>query len=151
FNYKAAGQPILADGEVRFVGEPIAAVIAASEEEAEDNVDSIELSIAEFPPLVDSHDAITAGARAVHPGAPGNVIAEGRVATPDFDKVFASAAKRIVCDIRSYRQNATPMEARAAHAAYDMASGRVTLTCTTQMPHVARTAIADILSVPESD
>ena len=54
-------------------------------------------------------------------------------------------------DIRSWRQNATPLETRAAHAAFDMASGRVTLTCTTQMPHLLRTAIADILQFPESD
>ena len=43
------------------------------------------------------------------------------------------------------------MEARAGHAAYDAAAGRVTLTCTTQMPHMVRTAIADILGMPESD
>ena len=43
------------------------------------------------------------------------------------------------------------MEARAAHAAYDAATGRVTLTCTTQMPHLMRTAIADLIGMPESD
>ena len=45
FEYKPLGQPILADGEVRFVGEPVAAIVAASEEEAEDIVDEIELMI----------------------------------------------------------------------------------------------------------
>jgi carbon-monoxide dehydrogenase large subunit len=43
------------------------------------------------------------------------------------------------------------MEARGAHAAYDLATGRVTLTCTTQMPHLTRTAISDVLRFPESD
>jgi carbon-monoxide dehydrogenase large subunit len=43
------------------------------------------------------------------------------------------------------------MEARAGHAAFDAATGRVTLTCTTQMPHLMRTAIADVLGMPESD
>ena len=42
------------------------------------------------------------------------------------------------------------MEARAGHAAYDAATGRVTLTCTTQMPHLTRTAIADVLGFPEA-
>ena len=79
------------------------------------------------------------------------MIVEGRVATPDFEKVFNGAVKRIVCEIRSHRQNATPMEGRAAHAAYDIATGRVTLTCTTQMPHMTRTAVADILGIAESD
>ena len=54
-------------------------------------------------------------------------------------------------EARSRRQNATPMEARAGHAAYDASTGRVTLTCTTQMPHLTRTAIADMLGMPESD
>jgi carbon-monoxide dehydrogenase large subunit len=151
FNYKPVGQPILAAGEVRFTGEPVAAVIAASEEAAEDIVDQVELSIAEEQPLVDSHDALAAGARTIHTVAPGNVIVEGRIATPDFEKVLNGAAKRIVCEIRSHRQNATPMEGRAAHAAYDIATGRVTLTCTTQMPHMTRTAVADILGIAESD
>ena len=43
------------------------------------------------------------------------------------------------------------MEARAGHAAYDASTGRVTLTCTTQMPHLMRTAIADVLGMPEAD
>ena len=43
------------------------------------------------------------------------------------------------------------MEARGGHAAYDASTGRVTLTCTTQMPHLTRTAIADVLGMPESD
>ena len=42
------------------------------------------------------------------------------------------------------------METRAAHAAYDPAEDRVTLTCTTQMPHMTRTAIADLIGMPES-
>src|SRR5689334_13148344 len=43
------------------------------------------------------------------------------------------------------------MEARGAHAAYDPATVRVTLTCTTQMPHLTRTAISDVLGFPESN
>ena len=52
---------------------------------------------------------------------------------------------------RSRRQNATPIEPRGGHASYDASTGRVTLTCTTQMPHLTRTAICDVLGFPESD
>jgi len=151
FEYKPLGQPILADGEVRFVGEPVAAVVATSEEEAEDIADAIELAIGDATPLVDARDALADGARQIHPSVPGNVILEGRIRTPEFDKVWASAAKIVTVEARSRRQNATPMEPRAAHAAYDAATGRITLTCTTQMPHLTRTAIADVLGMPESD
>jgi carbon-monoxide dehydrogenase large subunit len=151
FEYKPVGQPILASGVVRFVGEAVAAVVAASEEEAEDIADLVELIIGESTPLVDARDALADGAPQIHAEAPGNVILKGEVKTAGFDDVWKSAAKIVRIDARSHRQNATPMEARAAHAAYDNASGRVTLTCTTQMPHLMRTAIADLLGIAESD
>jgi aerobic carbon-monoxide dehydrogenase large subunit len=151
FNYRPVGQPILAEMQVRFVGEPIAAVVAPSEEEAEDIADLVEVAIEATAPVIDARDALGASAPQIHAEAPGNVILEARHKTPDFDAVWKSAAKIVKVDARSHRQNATPMEARAGHAAYDAASGRVTLTCTTQMPHLMRTAIADVLGMPESD
>lgn len=149
FNYKPIGQPVLADGAVRFIGEPVAAVVATSEEEAEDIVDQVELSIDETPPVADARAALDAGAPQVHAEAAGNVILEGKVKTPDFDSAWKNAHKIIKIDARSRRQNATPMEPRAAHAVYDAATGRITLTCTTQMPHLTRTAICDVLGLPE--
>jgi carbon-monoxide dehydrogenase large subunit len=151
FEYRPLGQPILADGEVRFVGEAVAAIVAASEEEAEDIADEVEFVVADAAPLVDARDALADGARQIHAGIPGNVILEGRITTPGFDEVWASATKIVRIEARSRRQNATPMEPRAAHAAYEASTGRVTLTCTTQMPHLTRTAIADVLGMPESD
>lgn len=151
FSYKPVAQPILADGVVRYVGEAVAAVVAASEEEAEDIAELIDIAVDETTPVIDARDALKDGAPQIHAVAPGNVILEGKVKTNGFDAVWASAAKVIKIDARSHRQNATPMEARAGHAAYDAPTGRVTLTCTTQMPHLMRTAIADVLGMPESD
>jgi carbon-monoxide dehydrogenase large subunit len=151
FNYKPIGQPVLADGAVRFIGEPIAAVVAKSEEEAEDIVDQVDVSIDEMPSVADARAALAAGAPDVHGEAPGNVILEGKVKTSDFDPTWSKAHKVIRVDARSRRQNATPMEPRGGHAAYDAASGRITLTCSTQMPHLTRTAICDVLGMPESD
>jgi carbon-monoxide dehydrogenase large subunit len=144
-------QPILAEGVVRYVGEAVAAVVAASEEEAEDIADLVTIDIDETPPLTDARAALAPGAPQLHEVAPGNVILEGKFKTPDFDATWNGAHTIIKLDARSHRQNATPMEARAGHAAYDASSGRVTLTCTTQMPHLMRTAIADVLNMPESD
>ncbi len=151
FNYRPVGQPILADGVVRFVGEPLAAVVAASEEEAEDIADLVELSIDDTAPVINARAALAARAPQIHGEAPGNVIVEGQIKTPGFDAAWAGAHKIVKLEARSRRQNATPMEARAGHAAYDAATGRVTLTCTTQMPHLTRTAIADVLGMREAD
>ena len=151
FNYRPVPQPILAEKEVRFVGEPVAVVVAQSEEEAEDIADAVELSISETTPVIDALAALDASAPQIHPEAPGNVIVEGLAKTDGFDAVWKSAHKIVTVDGRSNRQNATPMETRSGHAAYDLSNGRVTLTCTTQMPHLTRTAICDVLGMPESD
>ncbi len=151
FNYQPVEQPILATDVVRFVGEPVAAVVAATNAAAEDIADAVQIEIDELPAVVDGRDALKPGAPLVHAKVPSNTVVEGRFKTADFDATFAKAHRRVRVEIRSRRQNATPLEARAAHAAFDAASGRVTLTCTTQMPHLLRTAVADILQFPESD
>ena len=151
FNYKPVGQPILATDVVRFVGEPVAAVVAASAAAAEDFADQVTLSIKETRPLTDARAALEAGAPLIHADVPGNVVVEGRVKTAEFNGFWSGAHKIVRLEARSRRQNATPMETRAGHAAYEPVTGRITLTCTTQMPHLTRTAIADIVGMPESD
>ncbi len=149
FDYRPIEQPLLAKGVVRFVGEPVAVVYAPTGAEAEDIADRVEIEIDELPAVADARDALTADAPRVHDS--GNVVVDGRIKTADFDATFAKAHRRIRLSVRSRRQNATPLEARAAHAAFDPVSGRTTLTCATQMPHLTRTAIADILGFAESD
>jgi carbon-monoxide dehydrogenase large subunit len=151
FNYRPAGQSILADGQVRFVGEPVAAVVAASEEAAEDLSDLVELAIDDTAPVIDARAALAAGAPQIHAEAPGNVIVEGQIKTPGFDAAWSGAHKTVKLEARSRRQSAMPMEARAGHVSYEASTGRVTLTCTTQMPHLTRTAIADVLGMRETD
>jgi aerobic carbon-monoxide dehydrogenase large subunit len=148
FNYVPIAQPILAKDVVRFVGEPIAAVVAPSREVAEDLADELVVEIEETTPVVDAMAALDAHAAQVHASAASNVIVEGRVRTPGFDAT--ESARRVKIALRSRRQNASPMEPRAAHAAYDPADDRITLTCATQMPHLVRTAIADVLGIAES-
>ena len=151
FNYAPIAQPILAAEVVRFTGEPVAAVVAGSREAAEDAADLVTVEIEETVPLVDAMAALASDAPAVHAIAPGNVIVEGLIKTAQFDAVSGAAHRRIKVEVRSRRQNASPMEPRAAHAVYDRSSDRITLTCATQMPHLIRTAVADTLGMPESD
>ncbi len=151
FNYIPVGQAVLAEGIVRFVGEPVAALVASSPEQAEDMADLVELEIEEMQAVIDSRDAMAEGAPALHAEATRNVIVEGRVRTPGFDAVWKAAHKIVTIRVRSHRQSALPLETRGGHAAFDAATGRVTLICATQAPHVMRTAIADLIGMPESD
>jgi aerobic carbon-monoxide dehydrogenase large subunit len=151
FNYVPIGQPVLAKDVVRFVGEPVAVVVAATREEAEDIADEVHVDIAATPPIVDAREALASGAAKVHGDAPSNVVVEGRVKTPGFDAKAAAAYRRVKVEIRSGRQNALPLETRAAHATWDPADQRVTLNCATQMPHAMRTIIAELVGMPESE
>jgi len=151
FNYVPISQPVLARDVVRFVGEPIAAVVAATQEQAEDLADRVEVEIEPMRAVVGMQDAIAAGAPRVHGEAADNVAVDANFKTPGFDVAMASAHRRIAIDVRSHRQNALPLEPRAAHAAWDRGSGRVTLTCTTQTPHAMRTAIAELIGMGECD
>jgi len=151
FGYVMISQPVLATHVVRFVGEPLAAAIGRTDAEAEDIADRVVVEIAETAAVADARAAIADGAPLVHAQTATNVVVEGNMATPDFAAAQASAHRQVTIEIRSRRQNATPLEARAGHAAFDPASDRVTLTCATQMPHLIRTAIADLLGTPESD
>ncbi|HVU42044.1 MAG TPA: xanthine dehydrogenase family protein molybdopterin-binding subunit [Xanthobacteraceae bacterium] len=151
FNYQPIEQPLLATDVVRFVGEPIAAVVASSPAEAEDLADSVDVDIDALPAVIEAQDALRPDAPCVHEGLASNVVVESRFATADFDAAMEAGNRHIGVTLRSRRQNATPIEARGAHAAFDPATGRITLTCATQMPHLLRTAIADVLGMPESD
>ncbi len=151
FNYVPISQPVLATSVVRFVGEPIAAVVAPTREEAEDIADLVAVQIDETPAVVDARAALAPGAPRVHGEAAGNVVVEGRAKTNGVDAAMAAAHRRIKIDVRSRRQNALPLEPRAAHATWDPTSRRVTLNCATQMPHAMRTIIAELIGMPESD
>ena len=151
FGYVPVEQPVLATGVVRYVGEPIAAVVAVNEAEAEDIADSISVEIAETAPIIDARGALTDDASLVHDHVVQNVIVEGKIETPGFLAVQRGAHRHLVIETRSRRQNATPLEARAGVAAFESATGRVSLTCATQMPHLMRTAIADLIGMPESE
>jgi carbon-monoxide dehydrogenase large subunit len=149
-DYVAIEQPVLAVDRVRYVGEPIAAVIATSAAEAEDLAEQVVVELEPEDAVVDVDAALAPGAPLVHAQAAGNVLVEGRIDT-GAATAFARAAEVVEIELRSRRQCALPLEARGAHAAFDAATGRVTLTASVQMPHMLRTGLADVLGMPEAD
>ncbi|MEA2944271.1 MAG: aerobic carbon-monoxide dehydrogenase large subunit [Bradyrhizobium sp.] len=147
FNYIPVEQTILARDVVRFVGEPVAVVLAETMEAAEDAADQVELEIAEIDPIVTIEQALALDAALVHEHVPGNIVVDANFSSGPAPE---NAFKRVRAEVRTCREAALPLETRQAHAAFDRVSGRLTLTCTTQSPHLFRTAIADILAIPES-
>jgi len=151
FGYVPIAQPVLAADLVRFVGEPIAAAIASTEAQAEDLADAVSVEIDASAAVTDARAALAGDAPLVHAHAARNLVVEGKVETPGFATAQSAAHRLVAIELRSRRQNATPLEGRAGHAAFDPVSERVTLTCATQMPHLMRTAIADLIGMPEGE
>jgi carbon-monoxide dehydrogenase large subunit len=150
-DYVPIAQPILARERVRHVGEPIAAVLADSAAAAEDLADQVAVEIAAEVPVVSLDEALMPGAPRVHEAAASNTVIDAGLETGDVAAAFAAADRVIEFPFVSHRQAAMPLEARAALAACDAATGRVTLTVSAQMPHMLRTGIADILGMPEAE
>lgn len=149
--------PILATDVVRFVGDPIAFVVAATEADAEDAAELVDVEIEPLPAVLSAVAALSDGSPLVHDTVPAghqnapNTMVDGRITTPGAAAAFDAADVIVPIRVSSGRQSAMPLEARAAHAAYDRSSGRTTLHATLQMPHVTRTGIADCIGMAEDD
>ena len=150
-DYVAIAQPILARERVTYVGEPIAAVIADTAAEAEDLAEQVTVEIAAEMPVVTLDQALALSAPLVHDMAAQNTLIDARFETPGVAAALAAAHQMVEFTFTSGRQAAVPLEPRGAVAAFDPATGRVTLFASTQMPHLLRTGIADALGIPESE
>src|SRR5258708_17712492 len=141
-DYIPIGQPVLAIDRVVFTGQPVAVVVADSPALAEDLAEQVFIDIAATDPVLDLDLALQPGADPVHPEAPANVLVEGRMKTAGLDKAFEDAAEIVTLDLRSHRQSAAPMEARAGLAEYHAGSGRGARTASVPSPPMRRTGTA---------
>ncbi|SQD97099.1 Carbon-monoxide dehydrogenase (Acceptor) (fragment) [Parafrankia sp. Ea1.12] len=140
-------RPALASDEVRFVGDPVALVIAESRYIAEDATELVEVDYDPLPAVADYRDAETADAL-VHEAYPGNVA--GRMGGPPpaaAEEVFAAAAH--VADETIYQQGyaAVPIETRGL--VVEWSAGELTIWAATQAPHEVRAFCARLLDLPE--
>ncbi len=145
--------PILAEGKVRHVGEPIAAVVAETEAEARDAAEAIGLDIEELPAVVDMKAALAEGAPRVHDDLTSNLcydwgfVEENKAAV---EEAFANAAHVTRLELVNNRLVPNAMEPRVAIGDYDASSDESTLYTTSQNPHVIRLLMgAFVLGIPE--
>lgn len=145
--------PVLADGKVRHVGDPIAVVVAETYEQARDAAEAIEVDITELPAVVDMKAALAEGAPKVHDDLTSNLcydwgfVEENKAAV---EEAFAKAAHTVSLDLVNNRLVANPMEPRVAVGDYDPWDDMHTLYTTSQNPHVIRLLMgAFVLGIPE--
>jgi carbon-monoxide dehydrogenase large subunit len=142
-------QPPLANGVVRYVGEPIAFVVATSRYLAEDALELIAIDWEPLPVVADARRASAPGAPILHAAIGGNVVERLLTRAGDASGALASAERRIVEHFAVQRHTGVPMETRGLTAALDPATGVLTLWGVAKVPHFNRRVLADLLGRPE--
>jgi len=139
--------PIAAD-RVRYVGEPVAVVVASDRYRAEDALDLIEVHYRQLPAVVDPLAAAAPDAPVLHPAAKTNVIGERRFRYGDPESAFAAAVHRIRVDVRYPRNSCTPIETYGIVAEYDPGEDAYDVLANFQGPFSLHPVMARALKVP---
>ncbi|HMH53550.1 MAG TPA: xanthine dehydrogenase family protein molybdopterin-binding subunit [Candidatus Acidoferrum sp.] len=149
-NYKETGWPALALGKIRFVGEPVVAVVAGDRYRAEDALDAIRVTYEPLPAVVDAEAAMSAAAPRVHDELADNVLMRASYEKGEVDAALATAEIRFTETFRQARCSGSPMEGRGVMASLDRQDGTLTVWAGSQAPHMLRAGLAAALDVPES-
>ena len=141
--------PMAAD-RVRFVGEPVAVIVAADRYIARDALDLIDVTYDPLPAVADTDAALASGAPQLYDEAPGNVAFTWRHAQGDAAAAFAAADVVVEQRMVNQRIAAVPMEPRAILAQPDPLNGGLVVTTSTQNPHGVRKQLAQLTGLPET-
>jgi len=147
--------PPLAIMDVRYVGDPVAVVIAEDRYLAEDACEAIEV---DYDPQHAVVDYMTAGAETenvVHAGwgleSNAMVSVPFTSLSPDLDETFANAAHIVECDVVQNRYVAMPMETRGIMVSYERGRNELEIVCATQSVHETRNFFSRFLQVPDGN
>ncbi len=147
--FKAYEQPVIAVDRVRYVGEPVAVVVADNAGLAEDALDAIAVDIEALPAMANraaarEHDVL------LFEATQSNVPATLTALRGDTEGAFANAPYRRREHFRVQRHGAAPMEPRGLLAEWDAARQRITLSGTCKVPFTNRRALACMMHLPET-
>jgi carbon-monoxide dehydrogenase large subunit len=145
----ALRQPPLARERVRYVGEPVAAIVAESLNAAKDAAELIEFDVDELPAAVTVQDALADGATAVHDSVAGNRFGKLGYGTAEaVDGIFSSATYTVSIDVINNRLAPTAMEPRGCVIDFDRTDGRTTVYQGCQGVHALHERILQSIDMP---
>jgi aerobic carbon-monoxide dehydrogenase large subunit len=148
--FQATRMPILAGETARFVGEPVAAVIADDPYRAEDALELVEVDWDPLPAVTSIEQAEAATAPRLHADADGNHVVDLLMFDDDrLAAIFAEAALTVSATFASARVAALPLEGRACLAEWDDRDDQLVMHTSTQVPHQVRSGVAQALGLPE--
>lgn len=141
--------PVLAQGTVRHVGEPVAIVVAEDAYRAADAVERVEVGYEPLPAAVTPEVAVAAGAPRVIEAWPDNLAAVSTGTVGDAARAFAGADVVVSARLAYPRVAGMPLETRGVLAVPDPLSGELTVWTSTQVPFAVRSAIAPVVGMAE--
>ncbi len=141
-------QPVIASAKVRYVGEPIAVVVADSRALAEDAIDLIEIEIDSLPPVGDRD--VDAGGSFLFEETGTNVALRYHTTSGDPDGAFATAEYTRKETFQVQRHTAAPMETRGLTAQWDASGQTLKLYGAAKVPYFNRRALAAMMNLPET-
>lgn len=138
----------LAKDKVRFVGEPVVAVLAESRYVAEDALELIDISYEPLGNVTDPEQAALPDSPLLHDAAGTNVLLKREFGRGDPRAELERAAVRVGGRFRFSRKTPLAMENRSYLAEYDKGRQTLTLTTSTQIPGITRDLLVDLLNLP---
>ncbi|EKF42659.1 carbon monoxide dehydrogenase [Nitratireductor indicus C115] len=138
----------MARERVRYVGEPVALVVAETRYLAEDALDLIEVDYGVLPVVMDPKAALQDEAPLLHPSLGSNCISERSFRYGDPEKAFSEARHRIAVEISYPRNSCTPIETYGVIAEYDPGEDAYDVTANFQGPFSIHAVVALALKVP---
>ncbi len=149
-NMKRAQRHLLATNKVRFVGEPVAAVVAEDKYIARDAADLIEIDYEPLPVVVDPEKAMDPASPRLYEEFSDNIAFNFFFESGNTEEAFKKAD--VIVKERLINQRLAPvtMEPRGVVATYRMPDNELVVWCSTQTPHGLRTLLANMLRVPEN-
>jgi len=141
--------PVAID-KVRYVGEPIAVVVAESRYVAEDALELIDVEYEPLGVVTDVREAMQPGATRLHDAVPNNIAANFQVNVGDVDAAMADADLIIEKEFSTQRHAAVPLETRGLVAEFDEGRGLLTMWGPTKMTHTNWRILSDLIGLPQS-
>jgi carbon-monoxide dehydrogenase large subunit len=138
----------LARDKVRYVGEPVAVVVAVSRYVAEDALDAIDVTYESLPVLVEVHTALRDQV-VLHEEQGTNLASRYTLTIGDVEAMFRSAPYTRKETFRVHRHTGNPLETRGLVASYDAGRGELSVWGPTKVPHFNRAVLASFLDMPE--
>ncbi len=140
---------LLAIDRVRYVGEPVAAVVAENAYIARDALDLIEADYEPLPVVTDPEKALEPGSPVIHEQWDSNIAGTYKLESGDVKRAFREADRVVKIRLVNQRLSPAPLEGRAVQASYQQGEKLLTVWAATQGPHSQRARIARLLRIPE--